>query len=45
MGIDPLVPVLQNAAKGTGVGGEQAIHTCELKLGVLRPIGTYVVPK
>jgi hypothetical protein len=41
----PLVLVLQNAAKGTGVGGEQSIHTSELKLGIPRPIGTYVVPK
>jgi hypothetical protein len=45
----PLALALQNAATGTGtgtgVGGEQAIHACELKLGILRPIGTYMVPK
>jgi hypothetical protein len=41
----PLALALKNAATGTGVGGEQAIHACELKLGILRPIGTYMVPK
>jgi hypothetical protein len=28
-----------------GVGGEQTIHACELKLEILRPIDTNMAPK